>query len=172
MKSKRPGVRGSKRGSSPLRSEMLSRLNLNSQVVTMGLLVVLAIFSLAPQVQIWYEQQVQIADLEKQNAATKASLSQMKEDLKRWDDPAYVRAQARDRLYYVMPGEISFLVMGAEKVDPTDDSGTVEAALAASRNTTQLSSKVSSTKSNWTKNLIDTVVRAGVVQPEQTDAAK
>ena len=172
MKSKRPGVRGSKRGSSPLRSEMLSRLNLNSQVVTMGVLVVLAIFSLAPQVQIWYEQQVQIADLEKQNAATKASLSQMKQDLKRWDDPAYVRAQARDRLYYVMPGEISFLVMGAENIDPSDASGTVEAALAASRNTTELSSKVSSTKSNWTKNLVDTVVRAGVLQPEQPDAAK
>jgi cell division protein FtsB len=95
---------------------MLSRLNLNSQVVTMGLLVVLAIFSLAPQVQIWYEQQVQIADLEKQNAETRANLTQMKEDLKRWDDPAYVRAQARDRLYYVMPGEISFLVMGADSI--------------------------------------------------------
>jgi cell division protein FtsB len=151
---------------------MMNRLNLNSQVVTMGLIVILAIISLVPQVQIWYEQQVQIADLEKQNAETRASLAQMKEDLKRWDDPAYVRAQARDRLYYVMPGEISFLVMGAENVDASDETGTVQAALAASRNSSQLSSKVSSTKSNWTKNLIDTVIRAGVVQPEQPDAAK
>lgn len=172
MRPKRPGATGSTRGSSNLRSELMNRLSLNSQVVTMGLLVLLAVISLAPQVQIWYEQQVQIADLEKQNAETRANLAQMKEDLKRWDDPAYVRAQARDRLYYVMPGEISFLVMDADKVDLNDHSGTVQAALEAARNSTELSAKVSTTKSNWTKNLIDTVVRAGVIQPENPDAAK
>jgi hypothetical protein len=90
----------------------------------------------------------------------------MKEDLKRWDDPAYVRAQARNRLYYVMPGEISFLVMDAEKVNADDLSGTVGAALAKARNSSEVTKKISTTKSNWTANLVETVVRAGLEQPK------
>lgn len=167
MKSNRPGARGSKRGSSNIRSEMMARLSGNSRFVIIGILGVFGVLNLIGPVQVWYTQQVRIADLQKANESTRNELNQMKEDLKRWDDPAYVRAQARNRLYYVMPGEISFLVMDADKVNAADTSGTVGAALESSRNTTHMTSKVSSTKSNWTKNLVDTVVRSGVIQPEQ-----
>lgn len=33
---------------------------------------------------------------------------------KRWDDPAYVRAQARERLHYVLPGETSYVVVDGQ----------------------------------------------------------
>lgn len=150
---------------SSARQRMLGRLNLDTQAFVLAGLVVFAVFSITPDVQLWYQQQVSIADLQAQNSATSNQLSQMKDDLKRWDDPAYVRTQARDRLYYVMPGEISFLVMDAGKVNATDISGTVGAALAKSRNSSNYTKKVSSTKSNWTNNLIETVVRAGLEQP-------
>lgn len=151
---------------SSARNQLASRLNLDTQAFVLAGLVVFGIFSLAPEVQIWYQQQVTIADLKAQNEATRNQLTQMKDDLKRWDDPAYVRAQARNRLYYVMPGEISFLVMDAGKVSRNDQSGTVGTALAKARNSSDFTKKVSSTKSNWTANLIDTVVRAGLVQPK------
>jgi cell division protein FtsB len=141
-------------------------LNLDAQAITLAILAVVAIFSLAPELQTWYTQQVTIADLKRENEATRNSLIQMKDDLKRWDDPAYVRAQARNRLFYVMPGEISFLVLDANSVNANDTSGTVGAALAKARNTDSVTKKISTTKSNWTANLVETVVRAGLEQPK------
>lgn len=154
------------RVSSSARRELLGKLNLDAQAITLAILAVIAIVSIAPELQTWYSQQVQIADLKRENEATRNSLTQMKEDLKRWDDPAYVRAQARNRLFYVMPGEISFLVMDADKVNANEQSGTVGAALAKARNTSSVTKKISTTKSNWTANLVETVVRAGLEQPK------
>ena len=65
-----------------------------------------------------------------------------------------------------MPGEISFLVMDANKVSANDLSGTVGSALAKARNTASVTKKISTTKSNWTANLVETVVRAGLEQPK------
>jgi cell division protein FtsB len=167
MKNSRPGGRGFKRVSlSAGRRELLSRLNLNGQALVIAVIVVIAAVTLFPKAQLWYEQRVTAADLAYQNEQTRKSLVEMKEDLKRWDDPVYIRAQARNRLFYVMPGEISFTVMDFEKVNANDESGTVGAALAAARNSTSLSKKVSTTKSNWTENLIETVVRAGLEEPK------
>lgn len=165
---KPPTSRGPRnvRVSSSARRELLGKLNLDAQAITLAILAIVAIFSIAPELQTWYTQQVTIADLKKENEETRKSLTQMKEDLKRWDDPAYVRAQARNRLYYVMPGEISFLVMDADKVNADDDSGTVGAALAKARNSASVTKKISTTKSNWTENLVETVVRAGLEQPK------
>jgi cell division protein FtsB len=154
------------RVSSSARRELLGKLNLDAQAITLAILAIVAIFSIAPELQIWYTQQVQIADLKRENEATRNSLIQMKDDLKRWDDPAYVRAQARNRLFYVMPGEISFLVMDADKVNASDSSGTVGDALARARNSSAVTKKISTTKSNWTTNLVETVVRAGIEQPK------
>lgn len=165
---KKPTSRGPRnvRVSSSARRELLGKLNLDAQAITLAILAVVAIFSLAPELQTWYTQQVTIADLKRENEATRNSLIQMKDDLKRWDDPAYVRAQARNRLFYVMPGEISFLVLDANSVNANDTSGTVGAALAKARNTVSVTKKISTTKSNWTANLIETVVRAGLEQPK------
>jgi cell division protein FtsB len=167
MKTSRPKALGLKRvTSSAARSELLGKLNLSGRALVFIGIGILAFVNLAPRVQIWYEQRVVAADLAHQNEETRKSLIQMKEDLKRWDDPVYIRAQARDRLFYVMPGEISFTVMDAEKVNSADRSGTVGAALAAARNSTSLSKKVSTTKTNWSENLVETVVRAGLEQPK------
>jgi cell division protein FtsB len=167
MKNSRPTGRDFSRvSSSAARRELVGKLNLSGQALVLIAIGILAVVTLAPRVQIWYEQRVTAADLAHQNEETRKNLIQMKEDLKRWDDPVYIRAQARNRLFYVMPGEISFTVMDADKVNSGDRSGTVGAALAASRNTTSLSKKVSTTKSNWTENLVETVVRAGLEQPK------
>jgi cell division protein FtsB len=167
MKTSRPSGRGFNRVSSAAgRKELIGKLNLNRQALVIAAIVVFGAVTLFGKVQLWYEQRVIAADLVYQNEQTRKSLIQMKEDLKRWDDPVYIRAQARNRLFYVMPGEISFTVMDFDKVNPNDLSGTVGAALAAARNTTSLSKNVSTTKSNWTENLVETVVRAGLEEPK------
>ena len=167
MKSSRPrGQSLSRVSSSAGRRELLSKMNLDAQAFALVGVVIFGFFALAQPVQIWYEQRLVISDLEVQNERTRENLAQMKEDLKRWDDPVYIRSQARSRLFYVMPGEISFTVMDAEIIDANDESGTVGAALASARNTTSLSKDVSTTKTNWTENLVETVVRAGLEEPK------
>ena len=167
MKASRPRGRGFSRVSSSAgRKELLAKMNMDAQAFTLVGVVILGFFVLAQPVQIWYEQRLVITDLETQNERTRQGLAQMKEDLKRWDDPVYIRSQARSRLFYVMPGEISFTVMDAENTDANDDSGTVGAALAAARNSAALSKDVSNTKTNWTHNLVETVVRAGLEEPK------
>jgi cell division protein FtsB len=167
MTTRRPSGRGFSRVSSSAgRRELLAKMNMDAQAFTLVGVIILGFFVLAQPVQIWYEQRLVISDLEIQNERTRQSLAQMKEDLKRWDDPVYIRSQARSRLFYVMPGEISFTVMDADITDPNDYSGTVGAALAAARNSTDLSKDVSNTKTNWTQNLVETVVRAGLEEPK------
>lgn len=166
---KRPGSKGPRNirvSSSSARNVLMNRLNVDARTLVIAALAVVTVISVAPELTTWYNMQVQIADLKKQNEAMQNNLNQMKDDLKRWDDPAYVRAQARNRLYYVMPGEISFLVMDANKVNADDTSGTVGSAIAKARNSSSVTKKISTTKSNWTANLVETVVRAGLEQPK------
>ena len=94
----------------------------------------------------------------------------MTEERKRWEDPVYVRAQARDRLYYVMPGEVSYLVMDASGVDMSDTSGTVGEMLAERANTTEISQSLRKTKNNWVDAVLYSVVRAGLDEPTTTKA--
>jgi len=41
---------------------------------------------------------------------TARQVAQLKAELAKWADPAYVAIQARQRLHYVKPGEIGFVV--------------------------------------------------------------
>ena len=94
----------------------------------------------------------------------------MRVERTRWDDPVYIRAQARERLYYVLPGEISYLVMDADQIDANDDSGTVGAALAKARNSDEISSSIMRVKKNWVDTLTQSVLKAGLAEPDP-DAA-
>ena len=97
----------------------------------------------------------------------------MTEERKRWSDPAYIRAQARDRLYYVMPGEVSYLVLDADGVDLSDTSGTVGAMLKAEKNNADISDTIYQTKNNWVDAVLETVIRAGIEEPvKETDEVK
>eukprot|EP01032_Pedospumella_encystans_P004704 gene4704-5586_t len=44
-------------------------------------------------------------------AQRSASIDDLEREKRRWNDPAYVQAQARERLSYVMPGETSYIVL-------------------------------------------------------------
>ncbi|GAA4158815.1 hypothetical protein GCM10022286_12290 [Gryllotalpicola daejeonensis] len=79
--------------------------------VVMLLIVVVAVVVLAPTVRMYTSQQQQISKLQQQNAAQKAEVGKLNQQIKDWDDPDYVKAQARDRLLYVMPGETSYLII-------------------------------------------------------------
>jgi len=73
--------------------------------------IVIAVLVLAPTIRMYTTQQQQVSKLAAQNAAQQAKVDQLNQQINDWDDPAYITAQARDRLLYVMPGETSYLVI-------------------------------------------------------------
>lgn len=77
------------------------------------LFVVLAVLvvSYASSARAWLDQRAHINGLEDQIATDRARVDQLTEEKERWEDPAYVEAQARERFGYVMPGEVSYRVI-------------------------------------------------------------
>jgi cell division protein FtsB len=140
---------------------------LNSYTLALLAVILIGMFTLAPSIQIWYEQQRQIADYRALVLEAQENLEGMQQERLRWDDEVYIRAQARDRLYFVLPGEVSFLVMDAEGIDLSDTSGTVGAMLAEQRKSSGFSLEVLASKKNWVEALLESTLRAGLEEPNQ-----
>ncbi len=57
-------------------------------------IIVLFVVVLAPSLRTLIQQQEQIAQQQREVASQKADVTQKKKDVARWDDPAYIEAQA------------------------------------------------------------------------------
>ena len=145
---------------------MLRAVKLNSVTVSIILVIVAGTFLISSDVQAFLNQRRQIAEMEVSIQQAEQAVEDMQAERDRWQDPVYIRSQARDRLYYVLPGEVSYLVMGTEGLDFTDTSGTVGALLAAKRNADEISLEVAAANENWVDALIESGLRAALDQPE------
>lgn len=76
----------------------------------MLVLAVLAV-SYASSMRAYLQQRSHIGDLKSQIAERTSSIDDLEREKQRWSDPAYVRAQARERFGYLMPGETPFVVL-------------------------------------------------------------
>ena len=81
---------------------------------TFSLVAVFFIFALvlAPPIQNYFTQRAQINALRAQVDSDRSALEEARLELIRWQDPDYVKAQARERLHFVMPGERQYIVTG------------------------------------------------------------
>ena len=86
---------------------------------TFSLVAVFFIFALvlAPPIQNYFTQRAQINALRAQVDGDRAALEAARIELTRWQDPDYVKAQARERLHFVMPGERQYIVTGTPNED-------------------------------------------------------
>lgn len=75
--------------------------------------------SFASSMRAYLQQQEHISDLHQQIAETEGDISQLEREKRRWQDDAYVEAQARSRFGYIMPGETGFMVID-EDGNPLD----------------------------------------------------
>ncbi|TAM68337.1 MAG: septum formation initiator family protein [Microbacteriaceae bacterium] len=114
----------------------------------MGILV-LGVLVVAPTLQQYIQQRQQIADMQHANATLRSKVKTLDADKARWSDPSYIRAEARDRLLYVMPGETSYLVI--------DDR-----PAAAKKDTAPVSKSIQKTQSDWLGALFDSIMIAGL----------
>ncbi len=85
-------------------------------LVLSAVVLLLAIF-LVPSLQKWLEQRSEIGRLTHQIAQQEQDLAAAQAQADRWDDDAYVATQARERLRYVRPGEVPYVVDGESRAD-------------------------------------------------------
>jgi cell division protein FtsB len=87
---------------------------------TFSLVAAFFIFALvlAPPIQHYFNQRAQINALQAQVNDDRAALEAARLELMRWQDPEYVKAQARERLHFVMPGERQYIVTGTTTGEP------------------------------------------------------
>lgn len=79
---------------------------------------------LGQSLRIYFAQAAEIAEVRERIAVTQEKIAEQRDQLNRWNDPAYVRSQARVRLGWVVPGETGYRVIGADGA-PIDGSETV-----------------------------------------------
>jgi len=136
----------------------LSSMRLSGFSVIMLGVLVLGVVVLAPTIASFAEQRREIAELRAAVSAQEADVQRLRDDRERWNDQTYIITQARDRLYYVLPGEVSYLVI--------DDR--TEAAKAETG--AEVSAEVTETKGDWMRTLLGSVMTAGLA-PDASDPA-
>ncbi|MGR0318334.1 FtsB family cell division protein [Agromyces sp. ZXT2-3] len=127
-------------------------------IIMMGVLV-LAVVVLAPSIAAYANQRQQIAELKADVARQEAEVARLKGERERWNDETFIVTQARDRLYYVLPGEVSYLVIDDR------DPATVTTADRA------VSAEVTEARGDWMQTMLRSVMTAGLA-PSATDAAE
>ncbi|HWS34577.1 MAG TPA: septum formation initiator family protein [Actinoplanes sp.] len=78
--------------------------------VLIGLVVLLALAYTYP-LRVYLEQESQIAEMESSTAAQRTEIEETAKRLAKWRDDDYLRIQARERYFYVRPGETPLLVV-------------------------------------------------------------
>jgi cell division protein FtsB len=82
----------------------------------MVLVLVLSVLTIsyASSLKAYFQQHSQIVQLQGQIASSESDIQRLDAERARWDDPAYVREQARARFGYLMPGQTSYVVIGED----------------------------------------------------------
>ena len=101
----------------------------SGRLLALGVVMIAITILLAPTVKIFLDKRAEIAALQADLAAKQAKQEDLKRQVSRWQDPNYVKQQARDRINMVMPGETGYWVFGSD-LPAAQSSGTAGAASA------------------------------------------
>lgn len=100
----------------------------SGRLLALGLVMLAITVLLAPSVHTWAQQRSEIAALEAEIAAARAEQEGLEHQLERWEDPAFVRQQARDRIFLVLPGDRTYLVKGEDGVQAVEQDAAAQEA--------------------------------------------
>jgi len=84
---------------------------LTTRAALLGLVVCALVVSAALPLREYLSQRADIRDLQQSQAAAKARVAALEQQQARLADPDYIAALARDRLHFVRPGEIAYVVI-------------------------------------------------------------
>ncbi|MFV0428138.1 MAG: FtsB family cell division protein [Arachnia sp.] len=102
-------------------------LGVTWRLILLAVVIAALAVTLTQSLRVYFSQAHEIAALREEIEATRAEIDQLNDELTRWDDPAYVEAQARERLGWVMPGETGYRVIGVDGEPIGGDSAVLDA---------------------------------------------
>jgi cell division protein FtsB len=124
----RPGGRGTERARAE--TATAARPRFTSRMAILVLVAAVLVVSYASSMRAYLQQRGQISDLRAQIVSSQTDIKALEREKRRWDDPEYVRQQARARFGWVLPGETAYQVIGKdgkplERSDSLTDPGSV-----------------------------------------------
>jgi cell division protein FtsB len=91
------------------------RSPLTGRAAVLALVLAALVISSVVPLRAYFSQRADLAELRARTAAQEKRVEALKAVKLKWEDPAYVEAQARSRLHFVMPGEVGYVVLGPEE---------------------------------------------------------
>jgi cell division protein FtsB len=82
----------------------------------MVLVLVLSVLTIsyASSLKAYFQQHSQIQQLRAEIVSSESDIHRLEDEKARWQEPAYIREQARARFGYLMPGQTSYVVIGED----------------------------------------------------------
>jgi cell division protein FtsB len=100
----------------------------SGRMLALAVVMIAITIMLAPTVKIFFDKKAEIDALNADIAARQSEGDALRQQLSRWQDPNYVKQQARDRINMVMPGETGYWVFGSD--EPAGESSSPAGAAA------------------------------------------
>ena len=87
-----------------------TRRRTSGRTLALSIVLFFLALTLAPPIKHYFTQRAQISALNAQLVTDNKALDAARKELLLWQDPQYVKSQARERLHFVLPGERQYIV--------------------------------------------------------------
>ena len=111
------------------RRQLNFRRRTNNRALAFIVIIFILTLAIAPPVKHYFTQRAQINSLESQLSADSVALQKAREELLRWQDPEYIKSQARERLHFVLPGERQYIVVDGSTTPTQENTTEIASAL-------------------------------------------
>jgi cell division protein FtsB len=99
------------------------RTRLTSRAAVLALVLCALVVALAYPLREYIAQRADIAAQQREADEARERVAELRDEKARWQDPAYVRREAREHLNYVLPGETGYLLPEGDGGENGDRSG-------------------------------------------------
>jgi cell division protein FtsB len=106
------------------------RRRTSNRVLALSAIFFILALTIAPPVKHYFTQRAQISALKAELSADNTALEKAREELLLWQDPEYIKSQARERLHFVLPGERQYIVTDGEKNQQQNGTTKIASSLA------------------------------------------
>ncbi|KRO36769.1 MAG: septum formation initiator [Actinobacteria bacterium BACL15 MAG-120823-bin78] len=106
------------------------RRRTSNRVLALSAIFFVLALTIAPPVKNYFTQRAQISALKSQLSADNSALEKARQELTLWQDPEYIKSQARERLHFVLPGERQYLVTEGETLPGEEGTTKIASSLA------------------------------------------
>ena len=106
------------------------RRRTSNRVLALSAIFFILALTIAPPVKHYFTQRAQISALKAELSADNTALEKAREELLLWQDPEYIKSQARERLHFVLPGERQYILTDGENNPQQNGTTKIASSLA------------------------------------------